>query len=55
MLAAFKRGTRRREFLDLTAPAKGGDDIVDRWLRDSTAREESEAPHAEQPPGESAH
>jgi hypothetical protein len=44
MLAAFRRGTRQREILDLTAPADDGDGIVDRWLRETTARAGSDAP-----------
>ena len=45
MLAVFKRVTRTREILDLTAPAQHDDDgIVERWLRESTARTEPEAP-----------
>jgi hypothetical protein len=42
MLAVFKRGTRPREILDLTAPADDGDGIVDRWLRETTARADTE-------------
>ena len=52
MLAVFKRGARKREFLDLTAPADAGDGIVGRWLRDSTSRGESEAPDADADPSE---
>jgi hypothetical protein len=54
MLAVFKRGARQREFLDLTAPADEGDGIVGRWVRDSTARDESDAPDADPPPAEPA-
>jgi hypothetical protein len=43
MLDVFKRGARPREILDLTAPAGADDGIVDRWLRETTARADSDS------------